>query len=184
MNRREVIKSLGLLAGHTLLPSVLAGFLESCTSNSEKSSYQLTFFHADEYQWLIKAIDIIIPATATQSASEANCQELLDSLFSKCLTPEQQQLMKEGMQVLVADLKNAQDPVTTLTEIDHKAFLGHEKYAFFKTIKHYTLIAFFTSREGETKASNYLKVPGVYKGEITVTPTTKNMGNTFLHYYF
>ena len=44
------------------------------------------------------------------------------------------------------------------------------------------MIGFFTSDEGETKASNYVKIPGDYKGEIPLDDHTLNFGKTFLHY--
>jgi hypothetical protein len=44
------------------------------------------------------------------------------------------------------------------------------------------MIGFFTSQEGETKASNYVKIPDRYKGEIKPDANTLNYGTTFLHY--
>ena len=44
------------------------------------------------------------------------------------------------------------------------------------------MIGFFTSQEGETKASNYVKVPEEYKGEIKMDANTLNYGKTSLHY--
>lgn len=184
MDRRDVIKSLGLVAGHALMPSLLVGFLESCSSGNDKAPYQPIFFNQEEFDWMAKVVEIIIPETTTKSAKKVNCHHFLDQVFNMCLTTDQQTLIKEGFSMLIQTLENSQDLVKKIIEIDHKAYSGEEQFAYFKMIKNYTLIAFFTSKEGATKASDYQKNPGGYKGEIPVTTTTKNQGKTSLHYYF
>lgn len=181
MNRRELIQSLGLLSAHTLFPAVLSGFLASCTS-TEKKAPVYEFFTSDEIDTVIDTIDIIIPATRTQSASAVNTHIFLDQVFAKCMNTDQQKLVHEGLTQLTKDMSSTTDKLQYLTELDKKAFDDNEDAAWFKTLKRYTLIGFFTSQEGTTKASNYVKVPEAYKGEVPATEETLNYGRTNLKF--
>ena len=181
MKRRQLIQSLALVSGHAMFPSVLSAFLSGC-ANKDTSGYVPVFFTKDEYASIIAIIDVIIPATKTRSASQVSTQVFLDQVFSQCMTKEQQSVIKDGLKQLVPGFENAKDKLQYVTEVDKKAFSDDESAAYFKTIKQYTMIGFFTSQEGETKASNYVKIPDGYKGEIKPDANTLNYGTTFLHY--
>jgi Gluconate 2-dehydrogenase subunit 3 len=181
MKRRQLLQSLALVSGHAMFPSVLSSFLTGC-SNKDMNGYEPVFFTKEEYKPIMEIIDIIIPATKTKSASQVNTQVFLDQVFLQCMTAEQQSAIKEGLKQLVPGFENAKDKLQFITEVDKKAFDNDESAAYFKTIKQYTMIGFFTSQEGETKASNYVKIPDEYKGEIKLEDNTLNYGKTFLHY--
>lgn len=181
MKRRQVIQSLGLLSTHAMFPTVLSGFIASCAGkDSAPTAYD--FFTGDEANTILDVIDLIIPATTTKSASEVNTHLFLDQVFAKCMDVQQQDLMRQGLAELTAGLKDSSSRIDYLTGLDKKAFANDDASAYFKSIKQYTLIGFFTSQEGTTKASNYLKVPEEYKGEIPATERTLNYGKTSLTY--
>ena len=146
------------------------------------SGYAPTFFSKEEYHSIIEIIDVIIPETKTKSASQVNTQVFLDQVFSQCLTREEQAVLRTGLQQLISGFNSASDKLKYITEVDKKAFDNDENTAYFKTIKKFTMIGFFTSQEGETKAGNYVKIPGDYKGEIHLDDNTLNYGKTFLQY--
>lgn len=181
MNRRQLLQSMALLSGHALFPSVLSSFLTGC-ANKDMSGYNSTFFSKDEFNVIPEIIDIIIPATKTKSASQVNTHVFLDQVFTQCLTKEEQTVLKDGVKNLVKGFNDAKDKVQYVTDVDKKAFSNDESAAYFKTIKRYTMIGFFTSEEGETKASNYVKIPSGYKGEIPLNANTLNYGKTTLQY--
>ena len=181
MNRRQLIQSMALITGHAMFPSVLTSFLTGC-ANKDMSGYVPTFFSKDEYKSITEIIDIIIPATKTKSASQVNTQVFLDQVFAQCLTKDEQTTLKDGIKNLVKGFDDAKDKVQYITEVDKKAFTNDEDAAYFKTIKRFTMIGYFTSEEGETKASNYVKIPTGYKGEIAMDANTLNYGKTTLQY--
>src|SRR5215204_4525868 len=181
MNRRQLIQSLAVVSGHAMFPAVLSSFLTGC-SNHDMSNYKPVFFTEPEYKSIISIIDIIIPATKTKSASQVNTQVFLDQVFDQCMTAEQQAAIKEGLKQLIPGFEKAPDKLQFITLLDKKAYDNDEGAAYFKTIKQYTMIGFFTSQEGTTKAGNYVKIPDGYEAEIKTDANTLNYGKTFLHY--
>lgn len=127
--------------------------------------YTPVFFSKDEYTSIMGIIDIIIPATKTKSASQVNTQVFLDQVFSQCLAKEAQSTLKAGLQNLISGFETAKDKLQYITEVDKKAFDNDTASAYFKTLKQYTMIGFFTSQEGETKSSNYVKFPMAIKAK-------------------
>ena len=181
MNRRQLIQSLALASGSAMFPTVLSTFLTGC-ANKDMSAYKPVFFSDEEYRSVTSIIDIIIPATKTKSASQVNTQVFLDQVFDQCMDKDQQAVIKDGLKKMIPEFDKAEDKLQYITSLDKKAFDNDESAAFFKTIKQYTMIGFFTSEEGETKASNYVKIPDGYKPEIQLDDNTLNYGKTFLHY--
>ena len=181
MNRRQLIQSLAVVSGHAMFPAVLSSFLTGC-ANHDMSNYKAVFFTEPEYKSIVPIIDMIIPATKTKSASQVNTQVFLDQVFDQCMTAEQQSVIKEGLKQLIPGFEKAPDKLEFIVSLDKKAYDNDEGAAYFKTIKQYTMIGFFTSQEGTTKASNYVKIPEAYKSEIKADASTLNYGKTFLHY--
>jgi hypothetical protein len=181
MNRRQVIQSMALLTGHAMFPSVLSSFLTGC-ANKDMSGYIPTFFSKEELKSITEIVDIIIPATQTKSASQVNTQVFLDKVFAQCLAADEQTALKSSIKQMTEAFNHAKDKQQYIIELDKDAYGNKEDAAYFKKIKQFTMIGFFTSEEGETKASNYVKIPEAYKGEIAVGPGTLNYGKTTLQY--
>jgi len=182
MNRRQLIQSIAVVTGHAMFPTVLSSFLTGC-ANHDMSNYKPVFFTESEYKSIISIIDIMIPATKTKSASEVNTQIFLDQVFDQCMTAEQKSVIKEGLKQMIPAFDATPDnKLQFIVSLDKKAYDNDEGAAYFKTIKQYTMIGFFTSQEGTTKASNYVKIPDEYKSEIKSDANTLNYGKTFLHY--
>lgn len=127
-------------------------------------------------------VDVIIPATETKSASQVNTQVFLDQVFSQCFTDEEKAAVKTGLQALVPGFNTAEDKLQYISDLDRHAFSNDRSASYFRIIKKFTMIGFFTSEEGETKASNYVKIPDSYKGDIPLDDRTLNYGKTSLHY--
>ena len=84
MERRDLLKSMGLIGGSSLFPAVLSNFLSSC-SGKDMSAYTPVFFSKKEYSQVTALIDILIPATGTKSASQVNVQVSSTRFFSNAL---------------------------------------------------------------------------------------------------
>lgn len=184
MNRRTLIQTLGLASTHALFPSILAGFVAGCRNAPQTDEeYAPVFFTGKELATVREVVDIILPATKSRSAAEVNTHHFLDEVFHKCMNAEQQALIREGVAQLVPVLAKAKDKAALLSEIDQKAYAGEEEHSYFRAIKQYALVGFFTSQEGMTVASNFVKFPGDYKGEIPCDEQMLNYGKTDMRYY-
>ena len=125
MNRRASLQSLGAIASHALFPSILSAFVASCNSgHTPASNTQLFFFTEDEIAFVQEVIDLILPATATRSASQVLTHHFLDEVFAKCLTPTQQAMLKEGVSGLRTQLAKSTNKEATLAEVDRHALCG------------------------------------------------------------
>ena len=184
LNRRAVVQTLGLASSHILFPSILAGFISSCQAPSSRNEiYTPQFFNTEEFAMIQKIVDLILPETHSKSASQVNTHHFLDEVFAKCLNAEQQTLIGAGLAELFLSFPKATNKLDLLQEIDRGAYTGKEAFAYFKMIKQYTLVGFFTSQEGMTQASNFIKFPGDYRGEIASDEQTLNYAKTNLRYY-
>lgn len=171
MNRRDVIKSLGMVSLHALYPSVLTTFLASCKSG-EQNDHLLVFFNAEEFDVIKETIDIILPATRTKSASQTGTHYFVDNVFAACLNDDQKKLIKDGLSIFIFQWKKTDDKTSFVKKIDQQAFTGVEDAAWFKVLKQYTLIGFFTSEEGTTNAGDYQKIPDKFTGDVAVGDAT------------
>ena len=70
-----------------------------------------------------------------------------------------------------------------LKKIDEAAFHNDVNQAWFRIVKKLTLIGYFTSQEGMTKALNYVKIPGDYKACVPYKKGDKALAKTFLMYW-
>lgn len=182
MDRRSVIKSLGLLSMHALYPSVLAAFLSGChTADGIKTAG--AFFSEAEVKLVKEVIDIILPATKTGSASQVGVHLFLDDVFALCLDEEQKTVVREGLALLQKSWNEGVDKASVVTTLDQKAYGGEEDAAWFKTLKQSVMIGFFTSQEGTTRAGAYQKIPDRYLGEIHIDSNTLAHGRTSLNFH-
>ena len=180
MNRRELLKVVGMASTHALFPSVLSGLL----SGKAQTEKELKFFNDKEFEVLTEMIDLIIPeSSSSSSASATNTQYFIDEVLAVCISKQQQTSIKKGMAGFMEVFQQSSDKKLTLTELDRKAYRYETSALWFIAIKQFTLIGFFTSMEGETKASNYVPVPGEYQGDIHADNKTLNYGETSLRFY-
>lgn len=185
MKRRSLIQSLGLASTHILFPSILAGFVSSCqnSSNTDTTIFVPAFFNPEELKLVAEVIDIILPATNSKSASEAKVQHFLDEVFEKCMPTAEQNLIKKGLSTLSIDFSSTSDKNELIKTIDQQAYSGDHQFIYFRLIKQYTLVGFFTSQEGMTVASNFAKFPGEFQGDIKIDEDALSLGKTDLRYY-
>lgn len=181
MNRRAAVSSLGLITLHALYPSVLLSFLSGCGSADTKG---FSFFSPAEGTLVKEMIDLLLPRTKTASASETGVHLFLDDVFALCLAPEQQNVVREGLAGLQKGWKEGSDKSALLTALDNEAYSGGEGAAWFRTLKELTLVGFFTSQEGTTRAGDYQKVPDKYTGEVRIDEATLAHSKTAITYNF
>ena len=185
MNRRYVLKGMGAIALYSSFPTILSEFLSSCKTNDKE--LRAGFFSDDEFHLIEGITNALLPATSTPGALDAKVPYFLDLIVKNCLTKEDQQLVKKGLQQMSDQEKfsslSAADKLNTIKTIDEAAFKDDASATWFRIVKKLSLIGYFTSREGMTKALSYVKVPGDYKACIPYKQGEKALAKTFLMYW-
>ena len=180
MDRREAITQVGLLLGGTIIGSSI--FLEIGCKPSATKTAAGSFFKADQIAFLNEVGETILPATSSPGAKAAKVGEFMDVMVRDCYTKRDQGIFREGMDRLDDQCKKDQGKsfmecspaqrTAFLTKMDakQKAYMkaktAEQPSHYFRMIKELTLLGFFTSEVGATKALRYVAIPGKYDGDV------------------
>lgn len=178
MNRREAISQVSWILGGTIIGSSI--FLEFGCSSSP--SQKPVFFDQKTVDLLNEIGETILPKTSTPGAKEAQVGFFMDIMVKDCYTKEHQLIFQEGIKSLEAEMKaqsgksfmeSSQEVRTKLlTKLDteQKSYTETKKPEdpphFFRMMKELTLLGFFTSEVGSTKALRYVETPGSFNGDV------------------
>ena len=97
MNRRDVLKGLGLSLGYVIATPTIFGILQSC-KNEIQMEWNPQFFIKNESVILKNLVNLILPKTNNlPGAIEVNIPQFIDSYLDKVISVEQQSFYKNGM---------------------------------------------------------------------------------------
>ncbi len=189
MNRRNALARVAVLMGGTVIGADY--FLTSCSSPASKEAKVDKPGTADAQKVALTPAQIgllnevgetILPATKTPGAKAANVGAFMAVMVRDCYKPADQQIFLTGLTKLDQDCQKMQgkaflacDPAQRtafLTALDkeQKQFTQNQRKDdpshYFRMMKELTLLGFFTSEVGATKALRYLPVPGKYDGNV------------------
>ncbi|MBC6698275.1 gluconate 2-dehydrogenase subunit 3 family protein [Hymenobacter puniceus] len=193
MNRRDAVARVALLMGGTLIGAEY--FLTGCTADTDKSKAAAKaktapakpeklaeVLDAKQINLLNEVGETILPATKTPGAKAANVGGFMAVMVRDCYAPKDQQIFLEGLPKLEAAAQqkyskdflalDASQRTALLTALDtemkqyEKAKTPEQPNHYFRMFKELTLLGFFTSEPGATKALRYLPVPGKYDGDV------------------
>lgn len=178
MNRREAVRNVALLLGTALSASTLAA-LEGCNPKGPEN-YAL---QAPETRSLLAEIaETIIPKTDTPGAKEAKVEDFIVTMLNDCYKPGDQQLALDGLKKIDAASQKqykkpfiditAEQRTALLTEVDKERVAYNKRENkkegdpthYFQILKELTMLGYYTSEPGATKALRYVPVPGKYEG--------------------
>lgn len=176
MNRRDALSRVALLVGGSVIGA--QAFLTGCKT-STKYGESLNFTPED-IAYLDEIAETILPKTDTPGAKEAKVGEFMTVWVKDCYEEKDQKIFLEGMNKLneASVQKNGKSFMESTPEQRHELLVGLDKEAkeysktkkpedpshYFSLMKQMTLMGFFTSKEGATKALRYVAVPGKYEG--------------------
>lgn len=172
MERREIIKLVTLATGSVLSAPLLSSLLTGCKDVAvvEGSVYELQFFKENEYAFLKKLIDIIIPKTDSPSATEVGVHRLIDTMVGTVYNPAHQKEYSKNLGELMTyisdDFENALNVLQELSKSTSQKKIGAKKALL--EIKQQT-VAYYLSTESVAKNQlNYLPIPGKYEACISL----------------
>jgi hypothetical protein len=187
MNRRDSLKGLGLLVGGDLLAaSAVADFLQTAASiKAGDSLWHPRLLSAQQAVLLQELVEVIIPATDTPGAKEALAHVFVDLYVKDCYPKEQQEIFLKGLNDLdEISRKQLSRPfldllpnerLGLLKRMEKESFDRSEavEQSFIRMLKNLTLMGFFTSQPGATKAATYARSPGPFEGCTELKPGQK-----------
>lgn len=175
MNRREAINRVAIILGGSVIGADF--FLSGCNSSSKKVN---DLFTADDIAFLNEVGETILPETSTPGAKAVGVGSFMAVMVQDCYNPEEQQVFIKGMAELQKRGEerygskfmelNASQKAELLTSLDKaqkeavKSQKPGDPVHYFRMMKELTLLGYFTSEAGCTKALRYVPVPGKYIG--------------------
>ena len=177
--RRSALIKLAGLCGLALSGDALAALAASA-----KAPAAPELLSADALALTAVLAEHIIPATDTPGALAVGAHRTIDHMLMVCATASEQQSFIAGLErvdaiALAADGKRfralpAKRRVALLQALDGgTAPFTAEDQRFFRTMKSYTLFAYYTSEAGSTLELAYLPVPGGFKGNFPLRKNTR-----------
>lgn len=177
MNRRDALSRVALLLGGTVIGAEF--FLSGCTATDKKVGQSLDFTK-DDIAFLDEVAETIIPATDTPGAKEAQVGTFMTVMVKDCYDEKNQKIFLAGMTKLDEASKKKfngsgfmkltpEQRKELLTELDkeQKEYGKNKKKEddahYFTQMKQLTLLGYFTSEPGATKALRYVAVPGRFE---------------------
>lgn len=169
--RREALQRLVLLVGGTLSLSVQTAL------RGESINSKPIRFSAEQQTLIADLAEVIIPTTNTPGAKEAGVDQFIGYVIGHCTAPTQQETFQKGLQQTNAlsqtafgksfsELDNAQ-------RIEIVSQLTQREKPFFMSLRELTIVGYFTSEIGASKALEYLPVPGKFQGDTPLKPDQK-----------
>lgn len=174
MDRRTAIKNTALLMGGTLAASSILGVMNGCKADPA-NRFNPVFLKSKEASILEALVDGIIPPTETPGAAEAGVPAFIDTMMAEYYPEKERQIFRDGLAKLDEDAKSkfnlsfvkleASQREALLSEYDKRAYMNNNGESdFFRMTKELTLLGYFTSEDGATKALYFDPVPENYQG--------------------
>ncbi|MBC7829070.1 MAG: gluconate 2-dehydrogenase subunit 3 family protein [Chitinophagaceae bacterium] len=177
MNRRDALSRVALILGGTVIGANI--FLEGCKPADKRVMTGLDF-QPEDVAYLDEIADTILPTTASSPGAKAAAVGTFMTVMVKdCYDEADQKIFTGGMQKLQDACKKKNDNYfmectpqqrhDLLVELDNeqKEFNKDKKKEdpqhYFRMIKELTLLGYFTSEIGATKALRYVESPGRFE---------------------
>ena len=187
MDRKHLLKRMGVTTLHGGFPDVLNEFISACNTKNKKLT--ASFFSDEEFQLAEVITDIMLPPTSASGALETQLPYFIDLVVKNCVNNHDQQLIKKGLQELN---EQAGGKFSSLPKVKQLSFIkqleqaeikGEEDKVWFRIFKRLVTIGYFASKDGAQKALQYVQVPGENNGCVPYATGDKTLDKTYLMYW-
>lgn len=183
MDRREALKRVTFMLGGIALVGSSTGLLTACAKADREAvatAGTTGDFTTDDIALLDEVADTILPDTAkSPGAKAAKTGPFIALMVKDTYTPDDQKVFRAGLVALDEASKKANAGATfvkatpaqrtaLLTALDKEQFdfqkvRKDRPQHYFRMIKELTMLGFFTSEIGYTKAMRYKESPGPFQ---------------------
>lgn len=189
IHRREAIKRVSALLGGAALIGGSA-LVNACSGETRKTkpdgAADIGTFTATDVAYLDEIADTILPETKTPGAKAAHVGAFMALMVTDAYTPRDQDVFRTGMKTLDDACKAAHNAsflaaspaqrLALLEGLDReaKSYMDTRQPDtpphYFRMMKELTLLGYFTSEIGYTKAMRYVESPGRFDPCVPHTP--------------
>ncbi|MBW3544478.1 MAG: gluconate 2-dehydrogenase subunit 3 family protein [Bacteroidetes bacterium] len=175
MNRREALRAVSFLMGGAVIGAEL--FLTGCDTKRDEKQVNKLFSDSD-VALLDEVGDTIIPETDTPGAKAVGIGSFMAMMVLDTYPEKDQEVFQEGLEKLRSGFEeeydksfieaSAEERKQYLTKLNKELEMPHEQKEgepehYFRMIKQLTLLGYFSSEIGSTKALRYIETPGRYE---------------------
>jgi len=191
MHRREALKNVAFLLGGAISASTMGVLFESFTLPENEKNF-VSYSLQDE-KIFAEFADIIVPATKSSGgAKAAGLGKFIPMMMQDCYPKEMQSSFAKGFKELqdksMKDFKKSYATLTvaertklmvdlramSLAQKETKSEENKDLVYFFITARDLTLLGYYSSEIGCTKAREYVLIPGRYDGNVPLKPGQKS----------
>jgi hypothetical protein len=187
MHRREALKNVAFLLGGAISASTMGVLFESFTLPENEKNFVL--YSLEDEKILAEFADIIVPTTKSSAgAKAAGLGKFIPMMMKDCYPAAMQTSFAQGFKDLQAkSMKDFGKTYITLTPADRKKLMidlraialaqkeskseeNKDLAYFFVTARDLTLLGYYSSEIGCTKAREYVLIPGRFDGNAPLKP--------------
>jgi len=194
MKRREILKYTAYMTGAAVSLPLMSTLLTGCKTDdiAKAKDFKLSFFNKEEFNFVEKMVDIILPATDSPSASAVGVHKMIDTMVGTTYKKEDVDMYRKKFNALKKYLNaisdenafdyglektiqgknflefNQDEKIKVLKSLDASKENNEARDAYLN-LKQQTISYYLSSEEIGTNFLNYLPVPGEYKGCIELS---------------
>ena len=179
IKRREALRRTAWIMGGALSAGTIAGILDGCTPTPELT-WVPSFFTEDQARLVMEISETILPETDTPGAKSLGVPGFIEKMIGSVYSQKLREEFMSGLAEFDGLCKAATgSKFLSLEEAERTSYLNklndeikgkhysrgdRETRPFFWRIKELTLVGYYTTEFGATKALQYLPIPVEYKG--------------------
>jgi hypothetical protein len=187
MHRREALKNVAFLLGGAISASTMGVLFESFTLPENEKNF--VNYSLEDEKIFAEFADIIVPTTKSSAgAKAAGLGKFIPMMMKDCYPATMQTSFANGFKALQAkSMKDFGKSYIALTPADRKKLMidlraialaqkdgkseeNKDLAYFFVTARDLTLLGYYSSEIGCTKAREYVLIPGRYDGSAPLKP--------------
>jgi hypothetical protein len=165
MNRRDVLKTTGLVLGYTLTAGTAAAILGGCSADSTLD-WTPAVLSKEQVTTLGSIAAAIVPGTdKLPGAKDVNIPKFMDERMSMYTTADDQSEFKAGYDAFLAKHKikgKSADEILTIVRAELDA-----DSKFMKNVYEQSVAGFCTSERGMKEVLIFKPIPGEQSGDVT-----------------
>ena len=170
MNRREAVKTAGVLLGGILITST---GLTACKGEPRKTGVGV--LDAEDQGLVEEIADTLLPSTPNSpGAKAAGVGPVINLLLTDCREPAEQKRVIDGLKQFRSTVG---DHFASMSQTNREDWLRRidatartDKEHYFNLLRELSLQAYFSSEIGTTKALRYIMTPGKWIGCVPFKP--------------